>query len=94
MAHTVNTLTTRPTTAQHSNRRRVTDDPLTSTDHGDGLPRLIILVPVGSLLVVGLLFIALARFVGAPGLTPNHSHSRGYADVHVELPAKADVEYE
>jgi hypothetical protein len=92
MAHTLNTFATRATTAQHSNRPRATDDLLASTDHDDGILRLLMLVPVGSLLVAGLLLIALARIVGAPALT--HSPSREYADAHMESPAMADVAFQ
>jgi hypothetical protein len=61
------------------------------TDH-DGLLRLLVLVPVGSLLMAGLLVIALPMIVGAPGPAPSHSSSGADADVQADLASIAEIE--
>ncbi len=74
MANGVNELAVkRPATTLASGRQRVTDCVPRTLDHHDGLPRLLVLIPVGSLVLAGLLIIALSRLAGAPVLAPSHS---------------------
>jgi hypothetical protein len=60
-------------------------------DH-DGLLRLLVLVPVGSLLMAGLLVIVLSTIVGAPSPAPSHSSSGADVDVQADFASTAEIE--
>jgi len=82
----------RPVTTLAPGRQRVTDCLPPTIDHPDGLPRLLVLIPVGSLVLAGLLIIALSRLAGAPVLAPSHSLPGADAEAQVDGPAIAEIE--
>lgn len=65
--------------------------PNTDHDDHDGL-RLLVLVPLGSLLMAGLLVLALSRMVGVPGPASSHSTSGADVDVRADFDSIAGIE--
>lgn len=85
MLNGINTLVAKRPTATLAPVRRP------NPDHDDSL-RLLVLVPLGSLFMAGLLVLALARMVGVPGPAPSHSSSGVDVDMQAELASLADLE--
>ena len=65
---------------------------LPGVDRDDGLLRLLVLVPAGSLVIAGLLVIALSRLVGTPALAPSQSSSGADAEFQMDVPLVTEIE--
>lgn len=65
--------------------RRVAEHVLGRLDRVEAWPLLLVLMPVGSLVVAGLLGIALSRISGAPVPVPTHSFARAGSEVQADV---------
>jgi hypothetical protein len=59
--------------------------------HDERLPRWLILIPLGPLVIVTLLIISLSRIVLAPSLAPTAARSGADAEVHVHVPVADEL---
>ena len=79
----------RPAAALPPVHQRMIDYLLALVDRDNRAVRLLVLVPAGSLVMAGLLIIALSRIAGTPALAPSQSSTAADAEGQVE--ARMDV---
>jgi len=83
---------TRPGAAQAPAPQRIADHFPTPVDHDEGLPRWLVLIPVVSLMMAGLLIMVLSTFVPAPPPSPSPASFTADEEVQVDLPVIDEIE--
>ena len=93
MVNRVKTLVApRPVTAQAPAPQRIIDHFPARINHGEDLAPWLVVIPVISLMMAGLLIMVLSTFVAAPPLSPSPSSSDADEEVQVNLPVIDEIE--
>ena len=73
-------------------RGHVADHPATRTGYDQRFPRWLVLMPLGSIVLTGVLVIVLSWMVGEPGRAPTPSPARADVDIEINVPVIDETE--